>query len=104
MMEIVPLDPVPAQTLEVVLNEQNVQITLQQRSTGLFMNLTSNGTVIVLGVLCENLNRIVRSLYLGFSGDFTFIDNQGTADPVFSGLGERYSLAYLTPDELAGEG
>lgn len=104
-MEIVPLDPVPAQTLEVVLNSQNCQITLQQRSTGLFMNLTANGTVIVLGVLCENLNRIVRSLYLGFVGDLTFIDNQGTDDPVFSGLGARFSLAYLTPEELAaGEG
>lgn len=100
-MQIIPLEAVPAQTLSVVLDGQNCQITLQQRATGLFMNLSSNGTVIVLGVICENLNKIVRSLYLGFSGDFVFIDNQGSSDPDFTGLGDRFSLAYLTAQEAA---
>lgn len=35
--------------------------------------------IIVIGdAICQNLNRIVRSLYLGFSGDVAFIDNQVT--------------------------
>lgn len=103
-MEIVPIDPTPAQTLAILLEQQNCQITLQQKSTGLFMDLYVDQEAIVLGVLCENLNRIVRSAYLGFSGDFTFIDNQGTSDPDFTGLGDRYSLAYLTAAEVPGEG
>ena len=56
--------------------------------------------LIIGGVICENLNRIVRSLYLGFAGDLAFIDNQGSTDPVYTGLGTRYSLAYIEADEL----
>lgn len=101
-MQIIPLDPVPAQTLSVVLETQNCQITLQQKATGLFIDFYVDETAVALGVICENLNRIVRDAYLDFVGDLCFIDNQGTSDPVFSGLGDRYSLAYLSPDELPG--
>ena len=59
---------------------------------------------IIAGVLCQNLNRIVRSLYLGFSGDFIWLDTQGTTDPIFTGLGSRYILVYLDESDLAGEG
>lgn len=103
-MQIIPTAAVPSQSFSVQLGDQNCQIALYQKSTGLFMDLTANGTAIVAGVLCENLNRIVRSLYLGFTGDFAFIDNRGSEDPVFTGLGSRFSLAYLPPDELDGEG
>ena len=63
--------------------------------------------MIVCGVLCENLNRIVRSLYLGFSGDFVFFDTQGgndPQDPIYTGLGSRFVLVYLTPSDLDGLG
>lgn len=99
-MQIIPLDPVPAQNFSVLLNQQNCQINLFQKSTGLFIDLYVDSAPIVLGVICENLNRIVRSLYLGFQGDLGFIDNQGTDDPVFTGLGTRFSLAYIPPEEL----
>ncbi len=98
-MQIIPLNAVASQTFSVLLADQNCQINIYQKSTGLFLDLYSNSTAIVLGVLCENLNRIVRSLYLGFSGDLEFIDNQGTDDPDFTGLGTRFSLAYLTAAE-----
>lgn len=104
-MQIIPLDPVPAQNFSVLLNQQNVQINLFQKSTGMFIDIYVDSTAIVLGVLCENLNRIVRSLYLGFQGDLSFVDNQGADDPVFAGLGTRFSLAYIPPEELpAGVG
>lgn len=96
----VPLRAVPSQTLNVVLASQNCQINIFQTAYGVFMDLYVNDESIILGVICQNLNRIVRSLYLGFIGDFVFIDNQGDTDPVFTGLGSRYTLAYLTQDEL----
>ena len=99
-MLIVPLQAVPSQSLNVLLNGQNCQLEVYQKPSGLFMNVQVNNSDIVTGVLCENLNRIVRSLYLGFSGDFCFFDSQGTTDPIFSGLGGRYSLAYLAANEL----
>jgi len=104
-MQIVPLQPLPSQTLTVNLANQVCQIAVYQKMSGLYMNLSVNNVLIIGGVLCENLNRIVRSLYLGFIGDFCFIDNQGSADPDFTGLGTRFSLAYLeTADLLPGEG
>ena len=68
------------------------------------MDVYANGNLIVAGVICENVNRIVRDLYLGFVGDFIWIDNQGSTDPVYTGIGARYSLAYLETTDLNGEG
>jgi hypothetical protein len=103
-MQIVPLQPVPSQTLNVQLDNQSCTIDVYQLSTGLFLNLYLGTTLIVGGAICENLNRLVRESYLGFSGDMTFIDNGGSADPIFTGLGSRFSLAYLSPADLAAIG
>lgn len=104
-MQIVPLQAIPNQTVTITLNDQVCQIDVYQKFTGLFVDLYVNSVLIIGGVIAENCNRIVRSLYLGFSGDLAFIDNQGSTDPVFTGLGGRYSLAYIEPDELnANEG
>ena len=95
MALIIPLNPLPSQTINIQLGGQNCQINVYQKNYGLFFDLFVNNTSILAGALCQNLNRLVRSLYLGFVGDFTFLDNQGTNDPVYTGLGSRYSLVYL---------
>jgi len=99
-MQIVPLVAVPSQTLTITLANQTCQIDVYQKSTGLFLNLSVNNELIIGGVVCENLNRIVRDLYLGFVGDLAFIDNQDSEDPVYTGLGTRFSLAYIEASEL----
>lgn len=99
-MQIIPLQPVPAQTINVLLADQVTTLTIHQKSTGIFMDVYVGTALVIGGVLCENLNRIVRSLYLGFVGDFAFIDNEGTDDPVYTGLGSRFSLAYLDAADL----
>jgi len=107
-MQIVPLQPVPNQTLQVQLNGQACTLYVLQSPFGLFMTVYVGTTLIIASVICENFNRIVRSLYLGFSGDFVFLDTQGTEDPIYTGLGgstARFQLLYLTPAELpAGQG
>lgn len=104
-MMIVPLAAVPNQTLTITLSSQITQINLYQKAPGLFMDVLVNNALIIGGVLCQNLNRIIRSLYLGYDGDFFFIDQQGTDDPVYTGLGARWVLAYVDSTELpAGEG
>ena|ERR1700721_4850580 len=132
-MLIVPVQPVANQTLNVVLGGQAVTLNVYQKSVGLFMDVLVNAIPIITGVLCENFNRIVRDLYLGFTGDLLWIDNQAQpvipaptttpvavgpgsgsmatliptvvgSDPVYTGLGSRYSLAYLTEADLAGFG
>ena len=100
-MLIVPLRAVPSQNFQTVLNGQSCQIAVYARFYGLHLDLSVNDVPIVSGVLCYNLNRIVRDAYLGFVGDLVFIDNEGTDDPVYTGLGGRFSLAYLTSADLA---
>jgi len=104
-MQIIPTQAVPSQVLTALLGNQACEIKIYQRSLGLFCDLLVNGALIIGGVICENRNRIVRSVYLGFSGDLMFIDTQGNADPIYTGLGTQFVLAYLAADELpAGRG
>jgi uncharacterized protein DUF6983 len=99
-MITIPLQPVPNQTTQIVLANQNCQISLSQTPFGLFMDLHVNDAPIVLGAICQNQNLIVRDLYFGFVGDFGFVDTQGLgADPNYIGLGSRFLLLYLTPAE-----
>jgi hypothetical protein len=100
-MLIVPVQPVPNQTLSILLANQLCQLTLRTRFLGLFMDISVNDSPIVQGVICQHWNRIVRSAYLGFVGDFAFWDTQGSDDPAFSGLGTRYRLYYLERSDLS---
>lgn len=101
-MQTIPVQPVPNQGFQCTLAGQQVAISIYQTDFGLFLDVVSNGVAVVYGVLCENLNRIVRDAYLGFSGDFCFYDSTGAgADPVFTGLGSQFVLIYLEAADLA---
>lgn len=100
MPQTIPLQATPSQTLSVTLSGQAAQLNIYQKRSGLYMDVFVNNTMIIGGVICENLNRIIRSLYLGFAGDFMFLDNEGQNDPDYTGLGSRYTLSYLLPSEL----
>lgn len=104
-MLVVPLQAVPSQVANVTLNGQACTIRAYQKFYGLFLDLLVDNNLIIGGVQCENNNRIVRSLYLGFQGDLAWTDTQGTNDPHYTGIGSRYFLMYITPQELpAGVG
>lgn len=107
---IIPTQSVPVQTIGVQLNNQDCSINLYTAGplingyygpfNAMFLDLFVANTTIITGVLCLNLNLIVRSLYLGFSGDLAFLDNQGNSDPFYQQLGTRFSLCYLFPSDL----
>lgn len=103
-MLIVPTLAVPSQQIKTVLADQIVNLSIRQLRYGMFMDVTINGVLEVGGVICQNKNRIIRSEYLnagvGFSGDFAFFDLTGNEDPVYTGLGDRFQLGYLSQDEL----
>ncbi|CAB3638258.1 hypothetical protein LMG26685_01768 [Achromobacter mucicolens] len=98
-MKWIPLHPVPSQTLSVVLSGQNCQISVYQKSTGLYLDLKVDDAPVVTAVLCHDRVRLVRSAYLGFVGDLAFEDTQGQADPQYDSLGSRFVLSYLEPFE-----
>lgn len=98
----VPLLAVKSQTLTIDLGDQaQTRLNVYNRRYGLFIDVLLDNVLVIGGVICLNKNRIVRSKYLGYSGDFIFFDTQGTSDPTYDGLGDRYQMLYLTPAEIA---
>lgn len=109
MANLIPMQAIPAQNILTTLdNGQLVLLKVYTLRYGMFIDVTINGVLEIGAVICENLNRIIRNQYLndavGFDGDFVFYDTQGSTDPVYTGLGTRYQLLYLTADDLAAAG
>lgn len=96
----VPLQALASQVVAVVLGNQNTQLNIYSKLGVLYMDVYVNNAPIIVGVQCQNGNRIVRGVYLGFLGDLIFVDTQGSSDPFYSGLGTRFFLEYLTVDDL----
>ncbi len=103
-MQIIPIQDTPSQLFTINLAGQQTQISIYTRSTGLYCNVSVNNTLIIGGVFCTNLARIVQNTYLGFAGDLIWIDSQGVSDPVSPGLGTRYVFYYLSVEDLHGLG
>lgn len=104
-MNLIPLQSIPSQKILTTLGGgQLVQLNIYTRRYGMFMDVYVNDVLEIGAVVCQNLNRIIRNQYLNravdFSGDFLFKDLQGSSDPVYTGLGDRYQLFYVTDDEL----
>lgn len=95
MTILIPLAATPSQTLTVTLAGQICRIELSQRTTGMYMDLSVNGSVICSSSLCLDRVKIIRRSYRGFVGDLVFIDKQGASDPDYTGLGTRFVLAYV---------
>lgn len=93
-LTIVPLEAVPSQAVQIILGGQNCLIRVYQKSTGLFFDLLVKGEPVVLGRICLDRNKLVRYVRLNFGGELFFVDDQGTSDPEYSELGERYKLFY----------
>lgn len=104
-MQIIPLNSVPSQNLLIVLNNQLCQINVYTKLYGTFLDLYISNTLIIAGVLCQNLRPLIISPYLGFIGDLSFTDSQGTNDPVYTGFGSqgRFQLMYLAPSDLPAQ-
>lgn len=101
-MLTIPTQAVPAQTFTVSLAGQPCRLSIYQRSTGLYVDLYINDTLIIGGVIARNQVRLVRNFYFGFAGDLAFVDTQGGDDPSYDGLGSRWALMYLETSDLNG--
>lgn len=99
-MILVPLSPVPSQALSIVLALQNCRIRVYQKTTGLYFDLSVDTTPIVNCVIARDGVKLVDQTYQGLVGNFAFIDTQGDEDPIYSGLGSRWVLAYYEAADL----
>ena len=100
-MQIVQLNPIPAQSLTTTLNGQTCKIAVYAKSTGTYMDLTVNNVVIFTCVQIRVGVLMVRQPYLGVVGDFVMLDTLGDSEPDYTQFGSRYFLAYLTPQDVA---
>ena len=101
MLEI-PLNNVPNQQFNVVLNEQDCTIHLYQRNTRLYMDLFLDGEALRYGAVCLPHIDIVAQPY-PFNGMLMFVDALSEPakqmPPQYAELGTRYQLFYLTDEE-----
>lgn len=95
-MIVIPLKPVPSQTLQVTLDTQDARITV--RTIGDLMYFSLEG-VAVTRLIRDRVRQLIDSKYHGFRGDFAFVDTQGTDDPIYPGLGDRWKLVYFSAGE-----
>lgn len=99
MMHVILLSPVPSQSFDIQLGGQNCTINLYQKTTGMFLDLFVDGKVIIQTRIVRDRVKLVRLDYLGFIGDLAMMDNQGTSDPSYDGLGSRFVLGYFAVGE-----
>lgn len=99
-MRSIPLQAVPSQRMTVLLADQNCQINVYQKSTGLYLDLYLNHDPVSTTVLCLDRVRLIRQKYKGFAGDLCFIDTWGRENPTYTGLGKRFLLVYLAHEEV----
>lgn len=99
-MLFIPIATTPSQKLSVSLGGQQCQISLYQKTTGVYLDLSVLNRPIVTTALCRDRVRIVRHGYLGFIGDLAIVDTQGVEDPDYTGFGSRFLLIYLEASDL----
>ena len=58
------------------------------------MNLTVDGNNLINGQICLNNVDLVQYKHLKFNGRLYFVDTQGSLDPLYYGLDERWLLIY----------
>jgi hypothetical protein len=113
-MMLIPLSAVASQTVQFVAGGQNCQMsvyikdgydysdaTLNTPKEYIAIDFAYNGIQVTNTQNCLNRKRLlVNRQYLGFVGDFMFVDTQGTDDPQYTGLGSRWVLVYLEASDL----
>ena len=99
-MILIPLEQIPNQEFEIILNNQSCTIHLFLRGDYLYLDLMLDNDPVFYGAICYDRTKIlpVNSI---FKGNFIFIDNLSSSNPEYTKLNERYELYYLDEKEIA---
>lgn len=100
-MNIINIASIDNQYFSSQLGDDYYQFRLQDKGTaGVFLDVYRQEIPLIMGVLCLDRVRIVRSAYKRFPGDLMFFDKDGFDNPQFTYFNTRFFLAHLTIDEL----
>ena len=100
MIEI-PLEQIPNQIFENILNQQDCTIHLYVRGDYLYLDLEIAQEPFFYGAICLDRTPVLPVQKETFNGNFLFIDILGSLPPEYTKLNDRYKLYYLTNDEVA---
>ncbi|WP_308772267.1 hypothetical protein [uncultured Bilophila sp.] len=98
-MQNIPLSSTPAQTFQVVLDDQQCRISLYQRGRRMYLDLDVDNEPVCRGAICQNRASIVQSPTRLFSGTLHFWDTLGDEPPRYDLLGSRFLLLYVADGE-----
>lgn len=98
-MILIPLQAVPNQTVSIVLDDQNCTLNVRQNGDRLYLSLVCDAQDVCDAHIAQNRVLMPAWSTTLFSGKLVFIDNEGSAHPDYSRLGERFFLYYLTDEE-----
>ena len=99
MPSVISLSAVPSQKLQVVLEDQDVELSILQRGNNVYVDISVNGVVLRQGALCIDRVPILQPGTTVFSGNLVFVDLWGTSDPQWQEYGSRFALFYYTAAE-----
>ena len=94
-IETINLQKSASQQISANLAAQSCTIRVHQRNGDIYVDLHVISEAVVLGVLARDRVGLTRHAYLPFRGELLFVDAHSTDDPQYTGLGERWLLAYL---------
>ena len=100
-MQIINTSQEPNQKFKTVVAEQNCEITLRTIGGAMYFSMSVDGVDFINSRVCRNGVTLVPTSYLGFKGNFTFVDYRGNNDPTYDLLNDRYFLIYLEESDFA---
>ena len=98
-MTTIPLQPIPSQELQVLLDGQPCTLSVYWRHWRLYADLYVGDEAVFLGAVCLNGQAVNQSPSADFSGTLVFVDTRGAQHPRWDGLGDRWRLVYLPDGE-----
>ena len=102
-MRIIPLQPIPAQTLQVVLDGQDCTLSFYWRWGRMYADVSVGATPVCKGMLCLHCVKVNINPSISFSGSLYFVDTQAQDAPQWEGLNDRWLLIYLSDGESLDE-
>ena len=96
----IPLDNIPNQTFEIQLGDKSCRFDFITRGLFMYMNLEVDNEVQVNGVICLNGVDLIKYDDINLDGKLYFVDTQGSLDPIYYGLNDRWLLIYEVNDDI----
>lgn len=100
----IPLINIPSQRLSVVLNYQDVTLSVYTKQDNLFgshlyLDLTKDGKILIEGQIVVVNQKLIPD-NIGFTGNLYMIDLDANDEPQYQDLGNRFILIYAEDSEL----